>query len=106
MFQNSSRRRAVCKELGAVLLGGNGEADSVLGHGDGAVAYEAVEAEAGDVEYILRGQYHGTLLHVRAVVRLHLIGVPAHRPSCGNPSLPAGRWRLQAPDKGPSLYLR
>jgi hypothetical protein len=42
MLQHATRSRAVCKEFCAVFLGRDGKADSILRHGDGAIADQSV----------------------------------------------------------------
>ena len=49
VFQNAARSRAVCEELSAVFLAGDGHADGVLRHSDGRIAHQPVKAQAGDV---------------------------------------------------------
>jgi len=52
VLQHTTRCRAVGEELRAIFLGGNGKADCVLRHGDGAVADQAVKAKAGNMQHI------------------------------------------------------
>ncbi len=63
VFKNAAGGSSICKQLGTIFLGGDGKADGVLGHGDGAVTNEAVEAKAGDVQDICRLQDYGRALH-------------------------------------------
>ena len=75
VFQEAARCRAVGEELRAVLLGGNGEADGILGHRNRAVADKAIEAEAGDVQYVRWLQDHRPCLHGRRIGVRHLVAV-------------------------------
>ena len=55
VFQHTTGRRTVSKELGSVFLTGNRHADGILRHSDGTVAHQTVKAQAGDMEHI-RGE--------------------------------------------------
>ena len=54
VLQHTGGRSAVRKELRSKLFGCDGKSDCVLGHGNRAVAYETVEAQAGDMEDVRR----------------------------------------------------
>ena len=79
MGQNTRRTRTIGEELRAELLCGDTEADSVLLDGDGRVAYDAVEAEAGYVQHILRLHQKLLAVAVGVGVRQVALGIPVHR---------------------------
>ena len=78
--QYAAGRRAVGKELAAILLRGDPQADGIFLDGNRAVAHDPVKAQAGDVEHILRAQPHRFTLGggirigqlPRAVIPIHL----------------------------------
>ena len=85
MFQHTAGSRAVGEELSPVLLTGNRHADGVLGHGNGTVTYQPVEAQAGDVQHIRWRQVDGDALHGGRVLGAGgvlvvepTLGVPVH----------------------------
>ena len=62
VFQHTARSSAVGEELRTVLLAGNGHADGVLRHSDGAVTDQTVKTQAGNVQHIRWLQRYGELL--------------------------------------------
>ena len=56
MRQDARGPRAVGKELAAIFLGGDAQADGRLLQRDGAVAHDAVKAKPGNVQHVLRGK--------------------------------------------------
>ena len=86
VFQHTTGRRTVSKELGSVFLTGNRHADGVLCHSDGAVTHQTVKAQTGNVQHIRWEQRHGELLVLNGFIRTTVIGVvqpttlvPVHR---------------------------
>ena len=68
MLQHATRSRTVGEELGSVFLAGDGHADGVLGHGDGAVAYQAIKAKTGDVQHIGGAKIRYITLHGGCII--------------------------------------
>ena len=75
MLQNTAGSCAVGEELGSVLLTGDSHADGVLCHGNGAVAYETVESQAGDMQNIGGPQRDCEFLTFDSFVRTPVVGV-------------------------------
>ena len=79
MRQDAAGPRAVLEELAAVLLRGDAQPNGRLLQRDGAVAHDAVKAETGDVQHILRIQ----LLHAAFAGRIGVgqlaLRIPIHR---------------------------
>ena len=79
MGQHTAGTCAVGEELRAEFLCGDAEADSVLLDGDGRVADDAVEAQSGNVQHILRLQQKLLAVAVGVGVRQVALGIPVHR---------------------------
>ena len=69
MFQNTARSSAVGKELGSVLLGGDGKADGVFRHSDGTVSHKTVKTESRNMQHISRKQNDRVVRHGRRFIR-------------------------------------
>ena len=69
VFQHTTGRRTVCKELGSVLLASNRHSDSVLCHSNGAVTNQTVKAQAWDVQHIRRLKRYRKILIFNGLIR-------------------------------------
>ena len=56
--QDAAGASAILEKGAAVFLGGDSQADGVFLQRDGAVAHDAVKAQAGDVQHVLRSQMY------------------------------------------------
>ena len=69
MLQDTTGCCTVGEELGSVLLTGDGHANSVFGHCNGAVANKTVKTQTRDVQDIRRRQTHYRAVHSGSFVR-------------------------------------
>ena len=83
MREDARGPRAVGKEPAAVFLGRDAKADGRLFQRDGAVPHDAVKAEAGDVQHVLRREIRELSVGGRVGVGQLAPAVPVHGHAVG-----------------------